>query len=215
MTTKASNSCSGDPEFNGLLQFSSALSPNRYLNVPDRKREGRFHPDRGFNLSNDDVEQFRNELRHQFVRHVGGFTMEQCYDEAEWKRDGAIHSWLGRDSCHAAIRLPPAFYETSRNNYPKLLWWGGSQSVDVDFETYVRAQRSAGVDSGPVSRPVSRPDGMDCNDYLLTEKPIVQDDLVALQRFLAWLYAQRRSRLFASDLSERIYNIWLPPGLIS
>ena len=59
----------------------------------------------------------------------------------------------------------------------------------------------------------------DCNDYLISrchvgpEEP-AEKPLLDLRRFISGLYAERRVRIFNSELSHRIYNVWLPPGLI-
>jgi hypothetical protein len=195
--------------FEGLLQFSSALSPPRYLDESHLKRERRFAANRRFLLSNNDVEQFREQLSRR-VEHVPGFSLERCYDQSRWKEEGAEHTWLGRESRHAAIDFGGIFRQPIGSDFPSSLRWSSLQSVQAPFRTYLRVQRSTGVKSGPGRLS----DGFDCNDYLLCEQNRPADDLAILQKFFAILYAQRRSRLFASDLSERIYNIWLPPGLI-
>lgn len=60
----------------------------------------------------------------------------------------------------------------------------------------------------------------DYNDHIVTYKSTRGDSTgVAacdqLRNFFAWLFAQRRSAIYTSNLSERIYHIWLPGGLFS
>src|SRR5271157_4278944 len=199
----------GPPEFDGLLQFSSALS-HPQIDRSRGGRENRFRANSGFILSRNDVENFRQRLSRQFEGCVAGFGLEQCYGTPDWRWSGSKHSWLGRDSRHAAISVPKVFHNTIEDDFPRLLRWSALTrgSVSAGFDTFLRVQRS----KGGMRRPF---DSFDCNDYLLREQHIVPDDLAILQKFFAILYAQRRSRLFASDLSERVYNVWLPPALIS
>lgn len=74
----------------------------------------------------------------------------------------------------------------------------------------------------PAQRPrdrgsaLLRVEDLDHNDFLITandDRP-ASNTLIDAQQFLAFLFALRRSTIFASSLRERIYNIWLPPAVL-
>lgn len=54
---------------------------------------------------------------------------------------------------------------------------------------------------------------LDHNDFLVTSDE--RRGLRESQLFLCFLFAQRRSAIFAAGLRERIYNVWLPPAVLS
>jgi hypothetical protein len=93
--------------------------------------------------------------------------------------------------------------------FPDALDWPGRQPEPTLASTYVRLQR--------VSKDVGSSDYI---DRIVTRKNAQGDSAEVapcdqLRNFFAWLYAQRRSAIYASNLSERIYHIWLPGGLLS
>jgi hypothetical protein len=58
---------------------------------------------------------------------------------------------------------------------------------------------------------------LDQNDFLITANSdqSAPDALGNAQQFLAFIFALRRSVIFASSLRGRIYNIWLPPAVLT
>jgi hypothetical protein len=93
--------------------------------------------------------------------------------------------------------------------FPDILDWPGRQPEPTLASTYVRLQR---VLENATFR--------DYNDRIVTYKGGLDDSVAitrcdGLRNFFAWLYAQRRCAIYASNLSERIYHIWLPGGLLS
>jgi hypothetical protein len=195
-------------DFDGLLQLSSALTPPPYLGDAQGSHDTSFDI-----LTTKHVRDFYKELQKHFVPHDAPFALEPCYS-AEGEPP---HTWLGSMSRHAALKLAPSFHDPEIH-VPELLNWCEHDAHGAKWESFLRVQRtSRRQGSKDHSEPLC-----DCNDYLLSET-CSQDPhaaarehqlLLDLRRFLAELYAQRRSRIFAGHLSERIYNIWLTPGLI-
>jgi len=93
--------------------------------------------------------------------------------------------------------------------FPDVLDWPNRKPEPTLASTYVRIQRA-----------LNETNCTDYNDRIVTYKG-ANEDLTGMvqcdqvRNFFAWLYAQRRSAIFASNLSERIYHIWLPGGLLS
>lgn len=127
------------------------------------------------------------------------------------------HTWLGQWSRHQPVGMPAIFFpdEPDRLGYPHspgfpdALAWPGRQPEPTLSSTYVRLQRV-----------LEEASSSDYNDRIVTYRSTKEDltEIVPcdqLRNFFAWLYAQRRSAIYASNLSERIYHIWLPSGLLS
>jgi len=139
--------------------------------------------------------------------------------------DPLPHTWLAKWSRHKALGMPRVFFfpdgagesGTDSLSFPRVLDWPERQPApEAPFKAYVRVQRT-----------LDNPSWTDHNDRLLIRKDSHDETAMSLpcqrltrslnelQEFFVWLYAQRRSAIFASNLSERIYHIWLPPGLLS
>lgn len=127
------------------------------------------------------------------------------------------HTWLGEWSRHRPVGMPAMFFPSGpagprspdSTGFPDALNWPGRRPEPASASTYIRFQR--------VLEEVGF---SDYNDRVVTSKGTQPDGTgVApcdqLRNFFAWLFAQRRSAIYASNLSERIYHIWLPGGLLS
>jgi hypothetical protein len=127
------------------------------------------------------------------------------------------HTWLGEWSRHKPIGMPIIFFPNDSDGlgcpdspgFPDALDWSGRQTEPALASTYVRVQRA-----------VQEVSFSDYNDRIVTCEGAQGDlrDVAScdqLRDFFAWLFAQRRSAVYASNLSERIYHIWLPGGLLS
>jgi hypothetical protein len=127
------------------------------------------------------------------------------------------HTWLGEWSRHQPVAMPSIFFPSDSGGlggpdspgFPNALDWPGRQPESTSKSTYVRLQR--------VLEDVSF---SDYNDRIVTFKRVPGDlpevaPCDQLRNFFAWLFAQRRSAIYVSNLSERIYHIWLPGGLLS
>jgi hypothetical protein len=127
------------------------------------------------------------------------------------------HTWLGEWSRHQPVGIPAAFLPSESDGlsrpdspgFPAALDWPDRKPEPALNSTYVRLQRV-----------VQEASLTDHNDRVVAYQN-TQGDLPSaaacdqLQNFFAWLFAQRRSAIYASNLSERIYHIWLPGGLLS
>jgi hypothetical protein len=87
-----------------------------------------------------------------------------------------------------------------------------------DVRPRVRIQKARDFDDDDYDNDDST--GLDDNDFLIYQglanaSPIQPTDEIEDARlFLAHLVAQRRSVIFTSDLSERVYNVWLPATVL-
>ena len=126
------------------------------------------------------------------------------------------HTWLGEWSRHQPVGIPTIFLPGDSDGircpdspgFPDSLDWPGRTPEPAVNSTYVRLQRVLQEDSLT-----------DYNDRVVRHKnaegvvtSVAADEV---RDFFAWLFAQRRSAIYASNLSERIYHIWLPAGLLS
>ncbi len=129
-----------------------------------------------------------------------------------------LPTWLGRLARHNVISMPNLFNAPDEAAYakcqtvldfPEALRWAGGDGTALST-TYIRVQRAVGT-----------PGCADHNDRMVTlEHPdnytaAAARALEELREFFAWIFARRRNEIFASNFSERIYHIWLPPGLLS
>jgi len=86
--------------------------------------------------------------------------------------------------------------------------------TDVNDWLLWPADKQAG--SGPASDRPSPWDVMALPKGRLAPQPRdPRDDLEALRGYFAYLFALRRQAVFASNISDRSYNVWLPPALLA
>ncbi len=214
--------------FDCLIQMSSALTPPPFRDVD---RDGQRRHSRFKVLTTDYIERLEREFASNLVPDADSFELQRCdLTEAQ-----PSHTWLGQMSRHAALALGEEFESAEGDpGIPALLNWDRRVAVPAPWRSFLRAQRPATPD-GLRIEPGADPD---CNDYLVSLRalpdaspegePIDTDTesaprlrdgadeqrLLELRRFVAKLYAQRRTRIFASHLSDRIYNLWLAPGVV-
>lgn len=190
----------------GIVQVSCGLHVAKF-----RHRIGR---ERFTELNKKDVHVINSELRSAFSPSKQ-FLLEDLGAGPQHLR--LPHTWLGEWSRHQPAGMPSIFFPSDSSalgrpdgpSYPDALDWPGRQPEPTLASTYVRLQRV--LEEASFS---------DYNDRIVTCKDF-QEDLAEiapcdqLRNFFAWLYAQRRCAIYASNLSERIYHIWLPGGLLS
>ncbi len=158
-------------------------------------------------------------LRSWLLPQKGDFEFHSLTDILS-DRALPTHSWLLDLSRHTA-RVLPEFSSRGPDDglpkgFPGALDWNRAKDGGAPWTHYLRVQRARDDSSYTLT------DQTDCNDYLVrdghlpAEKPgVTPGSLWELQLFFCELLAQRRGAIFASHVSERIYSIWLPPGVIA
>ena len=111
-----------------------------------------------------------------------------------------------------AVPVGDEFKMKDASGFPILLNWPERQSECAPWDTYLPVQRAIDKSSGEL---LQGSEDWDCNDYLVDGgSRALYRNMLELRSFLSVLYAIRRSRIFANDLNDRMYNVWLPPGLL-
>jgi hypothetical protein len=185
----------------GIVQVSCGLHVGKFRHGIGRERFTE--------LSKADVRAIRDGLRSAFSPNEQ-FSLEGLGAGPESSR--LPHTWLGEWSRHQPVGMPAIFFPSDSDSpgFPDALDWPGRKPEPTTASTYVRFQRV-----------LEEPSFSDHNDRIVTYKSAQGDMTHAaapcdqLRNFFAWLFAQRRSSIYASNLSERIYHIWLPGGLLS
>jgi hypothetical protein len=190
----------------GIVQVSCGLHVAKF-----RHRIGR---ERFTELNKKDVHVINGELRSAFSPGKQ-FLLEGLGAAPQHPR--LPHTWLGEWSRHQPAGMPFIFFPSDSGSlgrpddlgFPDALDWPGRQPEPTLASTHVRLQRV--LEEASFS---------DYNDRIVIRKEVQEDlsEITAcdqLRDFFAWLYAQRRCAIYASNLSERIYHIWLPGGLLS
>ena len=150
----------------------------------------------------------------------GDFQFHCLTDILPRKRALPAHSWLLDLSRHTARDLPKFSPRGPGDPLPAgfpgaLDWNRPTDGGNAPWTHYLRVQRARDDSSHTLT------DQTDCNDYLIRDadiamsEPVVPGSLWELQLFFCEFFAQRRGAIFASHVSERIYSIWLPPGVIT
>ncbi len=191
----------------GLVQMSSGLHVHSF------RRQSERSGGNDKELNRADFQQIDTELREAFSADGDkrfGLTNLTLFPPLKEMR----HTWLSEWSRHETLDIPRVFYDpndpdSGKLPFPEALKWPDRDPRDVSSTSFVRVQRA-----------LDDPSYHDWNDRVIRQQDgdSPNDQVRSLQRlrdFFAWLYAQRRSSIFASNLSERIYHIWLPPGLLS
>jgi hypothetical protein len=168
-----------------------------------------------------DVRERRRNLQAWLLPPTGEFQLHGLTDIFKGRTVRPPHTWLIDLSRHAAVQLhdysPRNKYGPPPKGFPEALDWHRPDDVVITpWIHYLRAQRARDDSSQRFTSET------DCNDFLI-RPPALADSgpelergsLWELQLFFCQFLAQRRGAIFASHVSERIYNIWLPPGIIT
>ncbi len=209
-----------DDQLYGLLQFSCSL-PMPGLSNSESSVLSRA-------VTVGDVRERQRGLRYWLIPPGGGFEMYNLTRMFKYRKENKPpeHSWLHELSRHSAIRLRD--YSARRADrplpagFPAALDWHCPEHADSErgggepWTHYLRVQRARDDVSQRFTTEI------DCNDFLIrvagqvADTPAVEPgSLAELQLFFCEFLAQRRGAIFASHVSERIYNIWLPPGVVT
>ena len=189
----------------GLLQFNCGLpTPS----IPDRDA---FVGPRAIRVG--DVRERRRSLRSWFVPPSGRFRLESITSARMGLRPTVPeHTWLIGLSRHAALELPNRAVGQQAGKLPPALDWRDPPAPARQSSHYIRVQRARDDTSKSLTSTT------DCNDYFIRDESEENNagsgSLSELQLFFAEFLSQRRCAIFASHVSERIYSIWLPPGVI-
>ena len=196
----------------GLLEVSCALLLNSRNDSSEPFGFSQTAP------TKTQIEERKNTLMGWFAPDSSPYKLSTLFHEANGSYCTWKESWLDSFTRHDAYEIRSyRGYQCVETGEPvPPLFLGATEP------TYQNSPRpSARI---PVQRPQDRcsppklgPDEFDYNDFLVIAnncKTPPPRDLVKAQRFLAFLFALRRSTIFASSLRERIYNIWLPPAIL-
>lgn len=201
-----------DGKFYGLLQFTCGL-PTPALSDADASAVSRA-------VTVGDVRERQRTLRSWLLPQKGDFQFHCLTDVLPPERALPDHSWLLDLSRHTARHLPKFFPHGPGDPLPEgfpgaLDWNRPKDGGKAPWTHYLRVQRARDDSSYTLT------DQTDCNDYLIRDGDIpmsksgfTRGSLWELQLFFCEFLAQRRGAIFASHVSERIYNVWLPPGEI-
>lgn len=197
----------------GLLQVSCALLLER-RESPDNFESGQNRP------TPEQIIDRRKTLTGWFAPQPSSgaapYKLRALWEEARVSSVASPLNWLDsltrQDAYSVGMYLG---YQDSNGRYDvPALFLGAQASPRHQGELKPRARI-------PAQRPRVRDQRnlaigkLDHGDFMVIGKgnPMSQS-LVDAQRFLMFLFALRRSTLFASNLRERIYNIWLPPAVL-
>jgi hypothetical protein len=188
----------------GIVQMSCGIQVRRFRYETKRTDSGE--------LVKNDVCQIDANLKQTFGVGTEEFELANLGYPSAAKP--MLCTWLGQWSRGDALGIPGIFSAPEAPGdtalpFPQALNWPGIDPEKAPFNSYVRVQRA-----------LDDPGCHDWNDRVIRQNCSTGPDertrsMTELRDFFAWLYAQRRSAIFASNLSERIYHIWLPTGLLS
>lgn len=202
-----------DEQLFGLLQFTCGLS------TPDLSDPKASPVSQAVTVG--DVRELQRRLRSWLVPPDSDFQMHSLTTIFECHTVPPPHTWLLELSRHAAVELRD--YSPRGPDWPPpegfpgaLDWHRPGEEVVSPWRHYLRVQRARDDATQSFTSET------DCNDYLIRPSALADSgrrlepgSLWELQLFFCELLAQRRGAIFASHVSERIYNIWLPPGVIT
>jgi hypothetical protein len=168
-----------------------------------------------------DVMERRRSLRSWLIPPDGDFQLDGLTDIFKDATLLPPHTWLLGLSRHVAAELHN--YSPRRKEGPPppgfpaaLDWHRPDCEVTSPWTHYLRVQRARDDSSQRFTAET------DCNDFLIRPPRLAgkgpdldRGSLSELQLFFCEFLAQRRGAIFASHVSERIYNVWLPPGVIT
>jgi hypothetical protein len=194
----------------GLLQMSCALLLER---SEDLERFDMVQ----VALNKRQIKERREALRRWFAPDSSLYQWKALSEAAGITDVGKPFTWLDALARHDAYDvLLYRGYESvqSTDTAPELFLGAKTPGYKSMPKPLARIPAQRPQDRGPAPLKVQE---LDHNDFLI----IANDDssassaLVRAQQFLAFLLALRRSVIFASSLRERIYNIWLPPAVLT
>jgi hypothetical protein len=196
----------------GLLQFTCGLP------APDLSNHDGSAASRAVTVG--DVWERRRSLRSWLLPPGSN---NELHGLTDLFADGAVlppHTWLQQFSRHAAVQLRDysgrGRGEALPAGFPGAIdWHQPAGNAEVPWTHFLRVQRAR----DDAKRYTAE---TDCNDYLISDQSqqafdpgVEPGSLWELQLFFCELLAQRRGAIFASHVSERIYSIWLPPGVMT
>jgi hypothetical protein len=163
-----------------------------------------------------DVRERRRSLRSWLMPLKDDFRFDGLTEIDSTKKVKPEHTWLLDLSRHAARQLssysPRPVDGPPPPGFPGALdWHRPDDGGRAPWKHFLRVQRARDDSSYSLTAET------DCNDYLIRDKQlgaIEPGSLWELQLFFCEFQAQRRGAIFASHVSERIYSIWLPPGVV-
>jgi hypothetical protein len=134
---------------------------------------------------------------------------------------------------HRFVALPGFFWCKESPGFPAALDWEGRDARDAIWTQHLRVQIARDDDtktdvndwllwpadyergSGPARNRLGYRGIMASPPVRLAPQPHgTRDDLEALRDYFAYLFALRRQAVFASNVCDRSYNVWLPPALL-
>lgn len=204
---------SGQPVFgkrrHGLLQLSCALLLDR-TESRERFRYGQTAS------SGKQIEERVNTLTAWFAPPGGSYQLKALRELGIVSSSQSPMSWLNNLSRHGFYDMPVyRGYEwaDSGAEMPRLLVGAKEPTYKERPSPGPRIPVQRPQYSGPAQAPIEK---LDHNDFAILSNSSCQmsPSLADTQRFLAFLFALRRSVIYSAGLRERIYNIWLPPAVL-
>jgi hypothetical protein len=166
-------------------------------------------------------ENVEKDLKHFKVSEEPPFDVEHLYkwkgveagprgSAGEQSPDPELLGFTLLNACHRYVKICDCLRNPASSSFPHALRWPGrpqSSELGALWDQCIRVQ-TAWDDE----------EKTDINDWLISSKGGdscgLKDELDKLREFFAWLFAQRRQAVFASYISDRSYNVWLPPALL-
>jgi hypothetical protein len=170
------------------------------------------------------------DLQHfRVIEEPSRFDVRPLYGPASPDGPRPDHTLL-----HARHRLvaPPAFFGSAESpGFPAALAWKKRNPHEPMWTQHLRVQiarddkTKTDVNDWLVWRADDEPgSGHNRPGFwdVMAPPPVPpapqprrpRDDLEALRDYFAYLFALRRQAVFASNISDRSYNVWLPPALL-
>ncbi len=197
----------------GLLQVSCALLLER-SEPPDHHFESwQTAP------TTEQIINRKATFKRWFAPRLESYQLSALWEQAEISQVRAPFSWLNPLSRHDSYDIPLyKGYEGADpgDEMPPLFIGAKTPAYECRPRPLARipVQRSQrSLEGEPDDWTVEE---LDHNDFLVMENggQSVSKSLADAQRFLVFLFALRRSTIFTASMRERIYNIWLPPGVL-
>jgi hypothetical protein len=194
----------------GLLQVSCALLLERSEDFE------RFDMVQAA-LNRKQIEHRKEVLRKWFAPDPSLYRWRALSEAAGITAAGKPLTWLDALARHDAYEVHSyQGYESAQSGDPMPNLFLGAKTPSYKGMPKPRARIPAQRPQDRGSAPLEMHE-LDHNDFLITayDDQSASSALVEAQQFLAFLFALRRSVIFASSLRERIYNIWLPPAVLT
>ena len=155
-----------------------------------------------------DFQRIESDLKHLVARCNGAFSLRGLYN-SNVPEARVTHTLLPGLSRHRVIDVLPKYFNSKdAPDFPSALDRPGRSPEDSTWRALLRVQIARGARAEDLN-------AVDTNDWLIeAEATHKNDGLSTLRDFYAFLFAQRREATFASNVSDRAYNVWLPPTLL-